>query len=226
MKEQIGLFKGSYTIAKTQPFEDWAANSSLFAMWFGANEILDEVRKERRLPMDAVFATYHGSIERLYALGGRTFLLLNLPPLDAVLTRPWPGTADPTRDIDTFNAHLSRLASRTRRRHPDTTIFEFDVHALWSAALRKPDAFETTRRLRETRKWCEAYAKGFTTREDKKEMEKEEREHDESCAFARDEYFWMDDHRPSHVVQMLTAEILARDCFGREGAVGYCTDKD
>ncbi len=46
--------------------QTWNGNTTLFATWFGVNDILQAIVKGKQIPIDAIFASYSASFERVH----------------------------------------------------------------------------------------------------------------------------------------------------------------
>lgn len=64
-KDEITVFQGSYSALDLKPYNEWNPATTLFVAWFGLNEAMQSVIRDRRIPMDAVFAAYRASLERV-----------------------------------------------------------------------------------------------------------------------------------------------------------------
>ncbi len=54
--------------APEQNVQTWNGSTTLFATWFGVNDILQAVVKGKQIPIDAIFASYSASFERVHIL--------------------------------------------------------------------------------------------------------------------------------------------------------------
>ena len=213
LKEEIDTLQGS-KYGRGDPFKDWQTNSSLFATWFGVNEVLRSFEKHGVIPFDAVFATYLSSFDRLYTLGARFFLIINIAPIDVVVDQGMPLKTNAADNIDEFNSRLGAMHKRLLSRHRDAKFFLFDVHSLWTKIMHRPESAEQTAGLKTVDAFCPYYGFHATS----------VLEHDANCTHRLDEYFWLDHVHATHIVHNATAAAIVHDCFHQEGPHGYCTD--
>ncbi|KAL9059270.1 MAG: hypothetical protein Q9162_001307 [Coniocarpon cinnabarinum] len=169
MREEIDTFVGSENDDNHKPFKDWKPDTSLFATWFGVNEVLDAVRQSISIPYEPIFATYASSLDRLHGIGARNFLLLNVPPLDAIQGPDaiFGAAAD---YINEFNARLDKMHETWVGHHPGVKMFLFDVHGLWMRLIRNPEYFAEYGDFQNVIGWCPGYAWHSNDLEDFKEI--------------------------------------------------------
>lgn len=114
---------------------------ALIAIWIGVNDIndLSKLRgKEATFaPLyERVAAAKFEGIEKLYGLGYRSFLLMNLPPLDRS-----PSPAVNTSLVQAFNEIQSAHADMFQTRYPDVTLLQFDVNTVLNHILDNHEEF-------------------------------------------------------------------------------------
>jgi len=56
-----GMHAGGIDVNKTS----WQSNATLFATWFGVNDVIENKDKKVSLPVGPIFASYSASIERV-----------------------------------------------------------------------------------------------------------------------------------------------------------------
>lgn len=103
---------------------------ALIAFWIGINDINDLAKQRGK---NTSFAPLYTQVidaqsalwTRVYALGYRHFLLLNLPPLDR-----GPSPAVNASLVATYNDILATHATKFQNTHPDATVLQFDVNAV------------------------------------------------------------------------------------------------
>ena len=164
-RQQLESFHRSYAAPApaTANRTAWEPDTTLFALWFGINDVVNSVMKRRAMQLESVLAVYAASIERLYGAGARNFLILNVPPVERIMwTNDWCpedlGEADPVRDIRQFNERVPLLVDEFRGWHADATVFLFDAYASWTRALDSPAAFAETAALKNVAGYCELYS--------------------------------------------------------------------
>lgn len=95
------------------------------------------------------------SINQLYNNGARTFLLLNIPPLDLA---PTPEDSEVlVKLIESFNHHIQHIQNAFDVAHPDARIRMFDLNALLRRLIAQPTAMSQTAKIRNTTANCWPY---------------------------------------------------------------------
>ncbi|KAJ4344042.1 hypothetical protein N0V95_006420 [Ascochyta clinopodiicola] len=103
---------------------------ALVAFWIGINDINDLVKLRGKnttfAPLyEQVVSAQSGLWERVYNLGYKNLLLLNLPPLDR-----GPSPSVNASLVSTYNAILASHASEFQDAHKDAVILQFDVNTV------------------------------------------------------------------------------------------------
>ncbi|GAB7343402.1 hypothetical protein MBLNU457_1436t2 [Dothideomycetes sp. NU457] len=195
----------------------WASHDTLFAMFFGINDIGNEYKAEEAFLASHVFKVYNELIDELYQTGARNFLFMNVPPVDR---SPWMTSGIPPlpgwpafyqADIADFNARLIEMVNKFARTYSDVTVFMFDTHGIFSRVLDEPCAYAETCSLRDTAHYCENYQSGtpdwYTF--------------DERCGISVDQYFWLNSAHPTFRIHNATAKSIAAGL----SLLGRSTDK-
>ncbi|KAI2476563.1 Lipase GDSL domain containing protein [Pyrenophora tritici-repentis] len=109
---------------------------ALVAVWIGINDINDLVGTQGR---NASFAPLYEkvqknifkNVERVYELGYRNFLFMNLPPLDR-----GPGTPSVNASlVEVFNRIHVEHTDAFREEHCEATVLQFDVNGVLNRVL-------------------------------------------------------------------------------------------
>ncbi|XP_014550747.1 carbohydrate esterase family 16 protein [Bipolaris victoriae FI3] len=109
---------------------------ALVAVWIGINDINDLVATQGR---NATFAPAYKkvqknvfkNVEKVYELGYRNFLFMNLPPLDR-----GPGTPNVNASlVDLFNNIQASYADGFAEKHCDAAVLQFDVNTVLNDVL-------------------------------------------------------------------------------------------
>lgn len=103
---------------------------ALVAVWIGINDINDLIKLRGK---NATFAPLYETVisaqeqlwSRIYDLGYRNLLLLNLPPLDR-----GPSPSVNKTLVSTYNAILASHATAFAAKYPAATILQFDVNTV------------------------------------------------------------------------------------------------
>ena len=121
--------------------------NTLIASWIGINDIADSAKISRANRSPTYYATLQAKhmqlFDRVYDLGYRHFLFLNLPPLDRIPA--FIGAADPRVNrtmVRWFNDELESAVGRFAGNHSDASVGVFDVDALLRRVLDEPRRFQ------------------------------------------------------------------------------------
>lgn len=103
---------------------------ALVAVWIGINDINDLAKLRGK---NATFAPLYETVisaqqklwERIYALGYKNLLLLNLPPLDR-----GPSPSVNKTLVSTYNSILASKATSFAAAHSDANVLQFDVNTV------------------------------------------------------------------------------------------------
>ena len=110
--------------------------NSLVAIWIGINDFNDLLSRYGKNtmfpPLYEQDQTYlFESVEKIYSLGYRSFLFMNLPPLDRT-----PGSKNNiTALVNSFNTIHAKHADAFQAEHSDATVLQFDVNAVLNNML-------------------------------------------------------------------------------------------
>ncbi|KAF3000062.1 hypothetical protein E8E13_000952 [Curvularia kusanoi] len=127
---------------------------ALVAVWIGINDINDLAKLRGKnatfTPLYEQLVTAQEKLwSRIYDLGYKNFLLLNLPPLDR-----GPGSPPVNRTlVQTYNSVLNRHASSFQRTHRDAKILLFDANAVLDRVFDDAAAYGFTN----TTSFCSGY---------------------------------------------------------------------
>lgn len=193
---------------------DWSPESTLFISFFGINDILNSYEDQNSETMDNIFRSYSRSFGRLYILGARNFLLLNVPPLDiaprfnrdAVKARLIAGS------IADFNARLSNLAVGLQNLLPDVSVFQYDVHGAFLRIQADQEGMMAGighEPLTNLRRFCPAYQRESVAANIGHRVWDESRSFQPSCGARVDQYFWLDGLHPTWPIHKVMAKEIA-----------------
>ncbi|KAI4283444.1 MAG: hypothetical protein L6R38_002166 [Xanthoria sp. 2 TBL-2021] len=184
----------------TQNTVGWNASNSLFALFFGINEVDRTWKQQDSRIKVAVFESYLRQLEKLYELGARNFVLHAVPPLDRA-----PGKVQRDRDLEAndvndFNYRIRELFKAFTSAHDDISALLFDLNSLYSQVIDNPATFPQTANLKNTTGLCKAYESKEAPSIDYKNP---------SCEYAVNEYFWLNGLHPTYPVHEAHAAQLA-----------------
>ncbi|KAJ6198095.1 hypothetical protein J3E72DRAFT_384983 [Bipolaris maydis] len=109
---------------------------ALVAVWIGINDINDLVATQGK---NATFAPVYRkvqenifkNVEKVYGLGYRSFLFMNLPPLDR-----GPGTPNVNASlVELFNDIQASYADKFAKKHCNAAVLQFDVNTVLNDVL-------------------------------------------------------------------------------------------
>lgn len=190
---QIAQFKeyGHTTISHILP-----ATDSLIAIWIGINDVGDSSKYPVHFPTfyKNLTSTLFTSMDSLYTLGYRSYLLLNLPPLDRTPGNQATSTPHPNAtQVGWYNDAL-RSGAESFAKKRDVEVRVFDAHARLSGIMDHPGRYGIVN----TTGFCVGY--------DQPDIELDYEDY--GCPVPSDEYFWFNSgHLTSHVHRILAEEL-------------------
>lgn len=119
--------------------------TTLFTVWSGGNDVIDDVTGARSITPQEVADNIGTAISTLYGAGGRSFLVPNLPPLGDkpnFLNTSYEAPADAF--VSAYNPLLEAELSALEVQFSDIQIIRLDVYTLFSSILADPMAFGFT----------------------------------------------------------------------------------
>lgn len=172
-------------------------SETLVAVWIGINDVGDSAKYAVDFPTfyANLTNTLFNSVDTLYDLGYRSYLIMNLPPMDRD-----PSNVDssyPTPNVTQvawYNAALTQRAEKFRDEKRDVEIRVFDAHARLSWILDHPSEFGIVN----TTDYCAGY--------DQPDIAWNYKAY--GCPTPLDEYFWYNTgHMTSHTHRLLASEL-------------------
>lgn len=178
-------------------------SETLVAIWIGINDINDSAKYTVHFPTfyNTLMATLFDSVKTLHSLGYRSYLFMNLPPLDRTESNQKAATNGKTpspnaTQIAWFNDALERHADRFAGAHPETNVMVYDAHSVLDDMMDHPARYGIVN----TTHYCRGY----------NQPDIEENYQAYGCPTPVDTYFWFNSgHLTSHVHKKL-AEALER----------------
>lgn len=172
-------------------------SETLVAVWIGINDVGDSAKYAVDFPTfyANLTNTLFNSVDTLYDLGYRSYLIMNLPPMDRD-----PSNVDssyPTPNVTQvawYNAALTQRAEKFGSEKRDVEIRVFDAHARLSWILDHPSEFGIVN----TTGYCAGY--------DQPDIAWNYEAY--GCPTPLDEYFWYNTgHMTSHTHRLLASEL-------------------
>lgn len=120
-------------MTKGMEFDDWEGDSTLFAIWFGINDIGNKNRWNGISSDeydDMIIARMFSMVEGMYENGGRNFLFLYVPTIERspffTIENSNPYIAP---NIVNYNKVLNKYASMFNKAHSDANVFVYDAYS-------------------------------------------------------------------------------------------------
>ncbi|KAL5118841.1 hypothetical protein ACEQ8H_003163 [Pleosporales sp. CAS-2024a] len=207
MKDQVQTqYLPLYAAAHATTNTSWTAESSLFALFIGINDVGNTWWLDNRTALyDAIFKEYAALLHDVYDTGARNFLFLNVPPVnlsplitmqdDAGYATEYEGRA-----IADWNARLAAMVDRFAQTKPGVASFVFDTNALFRKVIEDPTTFDQTAGYKNTTAYCKAYENGTPTWYTK----------DPSCDYPVNQYLWLNSLHPTFPLHNATAAAIVQ----------------
>jgi phospholipase/lecithinase/hemolysin len=144
----------------TNPNSPWDSSTTLFAFWFGINDVNNSYLNNDTSVNDKIFAEYLTLVEQVYAAGARNFLFLNVPPINLSPSGQANNLSIQTLeadDIADFNAHVPLMIEKLQAQYADVNAFEFDLNTFWHEILAKPSTAPETAGIKNVTDDCADY---------------------------------------------------------------------
>ncbi|KAF7926663.1 uncharacterized protein EAE97_010172 [Botrytis byssoidea] len=126
----------------------WTADNSLFAFWFGVNDIGNSYWLANKTnAITAIFDSYFAQVQQVYDAGGRNFLFLNCPPIDKspmMLAYGDSVTSSEATVISAYNTELSTRVSAFEIANSGSTTYVSDTQVPFNTALDAPATYGAT----------------------------------------------------------------------------------
>lgn len=144
--------------------ETFEADTSLFAVWIGINDIANSYLNDDLDIHTKIFESFRYLIDSLYEAGARNFLFLTVPPLEhapritgsSASAERIPLMANATSD---WNSHYRNFEKRIRYLHPTASVFVYDTYPLFQRVIDDPSQFTESAMFKDTTTYCKAYQK-------------------------------------------------------------------
>ncbi|GAA5913243.1 hypothetical protein JCM5296_006863 [Sporobolomyces johnsonii] len=178
----------------------WKSNTTLFAAWFGINDVgfsyVDGKNLTEELP--AIFDSWDRLINVLYQSGARNFLIMGVPPMQRTpLVQSYGEAAQDVfaAYISEYNVALYDYTTRIPTYYPGSKVALFDTQPFFNAILDSPANYG----FMDSTDYCNLYA-GITNQPNITLPE---------CRWPLAEYTWWNEYHPTWPVHKLLAEVVA-----------------
>jgi phospholipase/lecithinase/hemolysin len=213
----------------------WTPDDSLFAIWLGINDVgISYSRSDYSSVEPQIILAYNTTLNQLYSLGARNFLILNVPPVDqSPGTTKYGANASAMEKvaIQGFNTDLASMLSGFKKDYSDITYFLYDTNSLFTNILANPSLYSQTQTYTVMNACCQFYANndapGVSPANLSDSFASEANPTDESlpqsiayspsCGVPVNQYFWFDDLHPTYQVHQVLAQEIAGTLIGSNG---------
>ncbi|KAH8424030.1 SGNH/GDSL hydrolase family protein [Aspergillus melleus] len=142
----------------------WETDSTLVAIWVGINDINKSYLAQNESIHPLIFERYRELVGDLYDLGARSFLLLNVPPLERAPRTTGSSAAEERIPIERaavkdYNSRVDALQEDLQGNYDDVTVFLYDTYSLFDKVIDDASQFEQTQGYKDTTSYCSAYQK-------------------------------------------------------------------
>ncbi|ETS87122.1 hypothetical protein PFICI_00950 [Pestalotiopsis fici W106-1] len=136
---------------------------SIFAFWFGINDVNISYNSRGRDTYAEIMASYHELVLQLYGIGARNFLFLYVPPLQrapVIASGSNASTNIPLMEtaVREFNSRIYNMTQTLQTELSDATVFLHDSYATFDKVIDNPGSSQETALLRDTKNYCTSYA--------------------------------------------------------------------
>ncbi|KAJ7595235.1 hypothetical protein C8J56DRAFT_774920 [Mycena floridula] len=144
LTDQVNQFLTS--LASKPASTPWTSANALFSVWIGVNDIGNSyyMSGDRAAFSDTLLNAYFALMQKLYNVGARNFLFLNVPPIDRSPLMLAQGTAATSLEasvIAGFNTKLTAKVAAFKAANSGVTTFIYDSNAEFTTILNNPTAF-------------------------------------------------------------------------------------
>jgi len=135
-EEQYQIFDSTFTAGK--PLKQWETNNTLFAIWFGINDInLSPI--SRADTINESTTAMSNLISKLYYNGARNFLIINVPLIEN-LQYIKEHNVD-TEYITSYNEEVKAKMIKFNTSYPDTNVFIYNSYDEFKFIMENHDNF-------------------------------------------------------------------------------------
>ncbi|KAF2652362.1 carbohydrate esterase family 16 protein [Lophiostoma macrostomum CBS 122681] len=141
--DQVKQFSGS--IASKPSYAPWTAESSLFGIWIGVNDVGNSYSNaNENALLGSIMEDYFEQVQVLYSAGARNFVFLNVPPINK--SPLMLGQSKSAQDLEAgvitqFNQLLVNKTSAFASAHSGVNAVVVDTQAPFNKAINDPTAY-------------------------------------------------------------------------------------
>ena len=203
-QEFLPLYAGQHAVAT------WNPATTLFACWFGINDVGNTYSTNDPANYTDVYAAileqYSIQVNDLFAAGAQDFLFINVPPVQRspLTTAQGPNASTVEAEaIAIFNAGFFNISNALEHTASSSnariSVNMFDAYSLFNTVLDNPRTYPQTSGFINTTDYCPAYENGTAALT----------EFDPSCSAPLDAYFWLNSLHPTFPMHDLLASKIA-----------------
>ncbi|ORX47856.1 hypothetical protein BCR36DRAFT_330000 [Piromyces finnis] len=122
--------KFTETLYGKDALRNWASRTTLFAIWFGTNDLIYMNRPEgvsSTEVIDNIISTKFQKMQDLYDHGARHFLIIYVPAIEKSPLNKSNALSFGESDATYYNAKINDYSSNFSSTHPDTNILIYDA---------------------------------------------------------------------------------------------------
>ncbi|OUM56137.1 carbohydrate esterase family 16 protein [Piromyces sp. E2] len=122
----------------------WASKTSLFAIWFGSNDIIYMNRSQGTSSTDVIdniLSTKFQKVQELYEHGARHFLFIYVPAIERSPLNKDNSLYFANADTTYYNNKVKTFASNFASTHPDTNVLVYDAYMEYNYIMDHKDEF-------------------------------------------------------------------------------------
>lgn len=182
---------------------DWKADDTLFASFFGINDVNNAWQHSNTEVLDQDICEYADLIDKVYQSGARNFLFMKVPAFERsplVVGHGDKAVNEEGQLINEFNANITRMAANLSSTYHDVSTFVFDTYRIYNQVMDDPCSHDESCSLKNTTEFCALYGEDTT----------DWYAFDEGCSISVDQYFWFNPLHPTFRIQNVTAKEVAK----------------
>ncbi|CAA7260315.1 unnamed protein product [Cyclocybe aegerita] len=134
------------TVANKPASTPWTSSNALFSIWIGINDIGNSwyLSGDRGAFSDTLLNAEFALVQKLYDVGARNFLFVNVPPIERsplMLRESTESQAGERAVITGFNSRLVAKANAFAAANSGVKTFFWDSHAQFTTILNSPQTY-------------------------------------------------------------------------------------
>lgn len=178
----------SFIDTKYNKNRDWSSRTTIFAIWFGTNDIIYLNRSQSNSTssetLDNVANAMFQKADDLYNHGARHFLFLYVPTIEKAPLNKDDSLSFATADTTYLNTQIKNLGKEFWNAHQDTNVLIYDTYMEFNYIMDNKEKYG----IDNITDSCENSGNS-------------------NCGTSDENFFWHNDIHPSHRVH----EVLAND---------------